>query len=198
MKINPSHPLDEALKEVKIKGLDFIAVIVSIVCEESGLEPYMLNSKTRKREIVQARQIAMTLSTRMTRCSLAVIGENIGGKDHATVLHAKKNILGLTETDKKLRTLVIRCINRLVSFNNSSLVCSICGRRNILQKAWTDPNTLVFNNWTYEKTSSMITDLDCWCNDCQAHIKLITVKKYLENDELDRLETIPDSLQESN
>jgi chromosomal replication initiator protein len=60
-----------------------------------------LQVKTRKREIVQARQVAMFFSKSMTKASLATIGSQIGGKDHATVLHACKTVNNLIETDKR-------------------------------------------------------------------------------------------------
>ena len=66
-----------------------------------GLE--QLQSKTRKREIVQARQVAMFFSKTLTKSSLATIGSQIGGKDHATVLHACKTVNNLIETDKRFR-----------------------------------------------------------------------------------------------
>jgi chromosomal replication initiator protein len=62
-----------------------------------------LKSKTRKREIVQARQIAMYFAKKMTKSSLANIGLHCGGKDHATVLHACRTVNNLSETDKHFR-----------------------------------------------------------------------------------------------
>jgi chromosomal replication initiator protein len=52
----------------------------------------MMKSKTRRREVVQARQIAMFFAKNMTKSSLATIGMNCGGKDHATVLHCIRTI----------------------------------------------------------------------------------------------------------
>jgi hypothetical protein len=52
----------------------------------------------RKREYVGARQISMTLSCKFTKLSLAVIGRSHGGRDHATVLHAKKTVNNLIDT----------------------------------------------------------------------------------------------------
>jgi chromosomal replication initiator protein len=49
-----------------------------------------LKSKTRKKEVVVARQVAMFLSKEYTRNSLKVIGYHFGGRDHATVIHAVK------------------------------------------------------------------------------------------------------------
>ncbi len=51
-----------------------------------------MKSKTRKREIVQCRQLAMYFSKQMTKNSLAMIGKHCGNKDHATVLHACKTV----------------------------------------------------------------------------------------------------------
>jgi len=65
-----------------------------------------LQTKTRKREIVQARQLAMYFSKNMTKSSLASIGSQIGNKDHATVLHACKTVNNLIDTDKSFRLFV--------------------------------------------------------------------------------------------
>lgn len=62
-----------------------------------------LQLKTRKREILQARQIAMYFSKLLTKSSLASIGAQIGNKDHATVLHACKTVNNLYDTDKFFR-----------------------------------------------------------------------------------------------
>jgi chromosomal replication initiator protein len=77
--------------------------IQKAVCDYFGIEVNALHSKTRKREIVQARQIAMYFSKSMTNSSLSTIGAKIGNKDHATVLHACKTINNLIETDKELQ-----------------------------------------------------------------------------------------------
>jgi len=66
----------------------------------------VLNAKTRKREIVQARQIAMYFSKSLTKASLSTIGSVIGNKDHATVLHACKTVNNLMETDKRFKAQV--------------------------------------------------------------------------------------------
>ena len=81
--------------------------IQKTVCEYFGLDVIALHSKTRKREIVQARQIAMFFSKSMTNSSLSTIGAKIGNKDHATVLHACKTINNLMETDKEFKSQII-------------------------------------------------------------------------------------------
>ena len=74
--------------------------IKRIVCEATSLAMETFDSPKRTREIAQARQIAMYLSKLHTKAPLTTIGEAIGGKNHATVLHACKAVSNLIETDK--------------------------------------------------------------------------------------------------
>jgi chromosomal replication initiator protein len=80
-----------------------IDYIQKVVCDYFDMGIDTLKSKTRKREVVQARQIAMYFSKQMTKSSLATIGMHCGGKDHATVLHACKTVNNLMDTDKRFR-----------------------------------------------------------------------------------------------
>ena len=80
-----------------------IDYIQKVVCNYFNMTVDKLNSKTRKREVVQARQIAMYFAKNMTKASLASIGASIGGKDHATVLHACKTVNNLMDTDKRFK-----------------------------------------------------------------------------------------------
>ncbi|MDG2370482.1 MAG: chromosomal replication initiator protein DnaA [Flavobacteriales bacterium] len=80
-----------------------IEYIQKVVCDYFDLPIELMKSKTRKREVVQARQIAMYFSKKMTKSSLANIGMHCGGKDHATVLHACRTVNNLSETDKNFR-----------------------------------------------------------------------------------------------
>jgi chromosomal replication initiator protein len=83
-----------------------IDYIQKIVCDYFSVPLDVLNSKTRKREIVQARQLAMYFSKMHTKNSLATIGLHCGNKDHATVLHACRTVNNLIETDKQFRVYV--------------------------------------------------------------------------------------------
>jgi chromosomal replication initiator protein len=83
-----------------------IDYIQKIVCDYFSIEMDLINSKTRKREIVQARQLAMYFSKKMTKSSLATIGLHCGNKDHATVLHACRTVNNLIETDKQFKVYV--------------------------------------------------------------------------------------------
>ena len=93
--------IDKLIKSTKREiSIDYIQ---KVVCNYYNIGLEQLQSKTRKREIVQARQVAMFFSKSMTKSSLATIGSQIGGKDHATVLHACKTVNNLIETDKRFR-----------------------------------------------------------------------------------------------
>jgi chromosomal replication initiator protein len=80
--------------------------VQKVVCEYFNILREDLVSKTRKRQIVQARQIAMYMSRSLINCSLSTIGAEIGGKDHATVLHACTTVNDLMSTDKTFRQYV--------------------------------------------------------------------------------------------
>ena len=80
--------------------------VQKIVCDYFNITRDELLSKTRKRQIVQARQIAMYMSRTHINCSLSTIGAEIGGKDHATVLHACTTVNDLMSTDKTFKQYV--------------------------------------------------------------------------------------------
>jgi len=96
--------IDKLVKNTKRElSIDYIQ---KVVCDYFNMPAEVINSKTRKREIVQARQIAMFFAKSLTKSSLATIGSQIGGKDHATVLHACKTVNNLIETDKRFRSYI--------------------------------------------------------------------------------------------
>lgn len=74
--------------------------IRKVVCDYLNIDQATFDSPKRTREVAQARQIAMYLCKKHTKAPLATIGSSIGGKNHATVLHACKTISNLLETDK--------------------------------------------------------------------------------------------------
>ena len=84
-------------------SIDYIQKVVS---DYFQMDIGTLQSKTRKRHIVQARQLAMFFAKKFTKASLASIGSQIGKRDHATVLHACKTVDNLYTTDKQFRKYV--------------------------------------------------------------------------------------------
>jgi chromosomal replication initiator protein len=83
-----------------------IDYIQKVVCDYFDMPMELMKSKTRKREIVQARQLAMFFAKKLTKSSLASIGAQCGNKDHATVLHAVRTVNNLADTDKRFRLYV--------------------------------------------------------------------------------------------
>ena len=84
-------------------SIDYIQKVVS---DYFQMDIDTLQSKTRKRHIVQARQLAMFFAKKFTKASLASIGSQIGKRDHATVLHACKTVDNLSTTDKQFKKYV--------------------------------------------------------------------------------------------
>ncbi|MDD3738123.1 MAG: chromosomal replication initiator protein DnaA [Lentimicrobiaceae bacterium] len=83
-----------------------IDLVKKSVFDYFDLPVEIINNKSRKRNIVQARQLAMYFAKKYTQYSLAVIGKHCGNKDHATVLHACKTVKNLIETDKQFKVYV--------------------------------------------------------------------------------------------
>ena len=93
--------VEKFVKHVKKEiSIDYIQKVVS---DYFQLDLETLQSKTRKRHIVQARQLAMFFAKKYTKSSLQNIGNQIGDRDHATVLHACKTVSNLSETDKQFK-----------------------------------------------------------------------------------------------
>ncbi|MBP9986588.1 MAG: chromosomal replication initiator protein DnaA [Bacteroidales bacterium] len=80
-----------------------VSKIQQVVSDYFKISPEQISSKSRKREVVQARQIAMYLSRTMTSTSLSYIGSQIGGRDHATVLHSFNTVNDLIDTDRTFK-----------------------------------------------------------------------------------------------
>lgn len=90
-----------------------------IICEAFDIRVDDLVVKTRKREIVEARQFAMNYYRKTyPKMSLTKIGDKFGGKDHATVLHAMKTVEILYETDKNFRKKADIAYEMLEKINN--------------------------------------------------------------------------------
>ncbi len=96
--------LRDLIKDTRINLT--IEEIQRIACEYFSIPEDAVRAKTRKREIVQARQVAMYFCKQMTQHSLKTIGLHFGGRDHSTVIHAKQSIEDLMETDPKFRDIM--------------------------------------------------------------------------------------------
>lgn len=92
-----------------------IAKIRNAVSNYFGITNEVMLSSSRKREIVQARQIAMYLCRNLTGKSLTTIGSELGGKNHATVLHACETVCDLMATDRSFKQYIADIEKKLKS-----------------------------------------------------------------------------------
>ena len=93
--------LKNIVKEIDSEvGIDYIQKTVS---EYFHVGQDDLKAKTRKKEIVIARQVAMYFSKDYTNHSLKSIGYHFGGRDHSTVIHALQSVNDMMDTDSKFR-----------------------------------------------------------------------------------------------
>jgi len=83
-----------------------IESIQNYVCEYFDIDTNKVREKTRKQEIVEARQIAMYLSKKFTKSSLKTIGLHFGGRDHSTVIHAISTVEERISTSPKHKRIV--------------------------------------------------------------------------------------------
>ncbi|MGC8874638.1 MAG: chromosomal replication initiator protein DnaA [Chloroflexia bacterium] len=81
--------------------------VLEAVARRFGLSPEDLCSKSRKQEVALPRQIAMYLMREETGISFAEIGQQLGGRDHTTVLYGCERIAQEIEVDASLRREVL-------------------------------------------------------------------------------------------
>ncbi len=103
--------LDLAKRTVKEIATDrkvtvSIENITKVVCSALSVDENKLRDKTRKKEVVFARQMAMFFSKELTKSSLKTIGLHFGGRDHSTVIHACNSIENLRHEDAGIKQLV--------------------------------------------------------------------------------------------
>ena len=89
------HIIEEVEAEVNV---DFIQ---KTVADYFSVPVALLKEKTRKKEVVMARQVAMYFTKEFTSHSLKTIGFHFGGRDHATVIHSVQTVSDLIDSDKK-------------------------------------------------------------------------------------------------
>ena len=86
--------------------------IKSVVCAHTGVSVNDISKRTRRREIVQARHIAMYFLSKYTRLSLKSIGDQFGSYDHSTVIHAKNLCEDQLDINNKVFTKLINDIEK--------------------------------------------------------------------------------------
>ena len=99
----------DALKEiidVPIYRTNSVAKIISEVAKYYGLDVSMLKGKMKKKNIAEARAIAMYLSRMLTKESLERIGLEFGGRDHSTVVASCEKIKNELKNNSTLDNLL--------------------------------------------------------------------------------------------
>lgn len=102
----------EIATERKINNIT-IESITKNVCDFLGVAENKIRDKTRKKEIVLARQLAMYLSKELTKSSLKTIGLHFGGRDHSTVIHACNSIENAKVSDESLANIIDTLKNQI-------------------------------------------------------------------------------------
>jgi septal ring factor EnvC (AmiA/AmiB activator) len=77
-----------------------IETIIKVVCQEYNIPEEQVTIRTRRREVVEPRQVIYYLCQVYKLDTTENIGKLIGNRDHATVVYASKMIKNLIETDK--------------------------------------------------------------------------------------------------
>ncbi|MEW6510401.1 MAG: chromosomal replication initiator protein DnaA [Bacteroidota bacterium] len=90
-----------------------IETIQRTVCQYFEIPEDLIRAKTRKQEVVNARQVAMYLAKELTNCSLKTIGLHFGGRDHSTVIHAYQSVEDQMRLDPKYQGNVEQIKRRL-------------------------------------------------------------------------------------
>ena len=98
----------EAAKDFLTPSKDTVTVekIIEKVCEYFGVHIDDLKGKKKNKEIVEPRQIAIYLINELMNMPLTAIGQEFGGRDHTTIIHARDKVSSQMKTDSKLATAV--------------------------------------------------------------------------------------------
>lgn len=97
----------------QINDMQTAEIIRQICAEYAAIDVTVLAGKWRKREVVEMRQIGMAITKNNTKLSLQSVGNYYGGRNHATIIHAKDLVGDLCETDKHF-LLKVRTIQNMI------------------------------------------------------------------------------------
>lgn len=108
---------EEALQGILSKNNKHRFITIDRIQKESAdhfaLKPDDLKAKKRTKNVVLPRQVAMYLARELTDASLPKIGEEFGGRDHTTVMHAHKKITEDLRSDRQLRSIIEQIIEKI-------------------------------------------------------------------------------------
>lgn len=107
---------EEVIKIIGVDSKKSKPQIETVIVETAGyfnLDPKLLKSNSRKKEIALARQIAMYISRHILDMSLPKIGEEFGGRDHSTVMHSVEKIEKERETNSYIDNIIKEVTNTI-------------------------------------------------------------------------------------
>jgi len=97
-----SAPGIKNIRLIASRSVD-VETIINAVCERYCVEKKLLKAKTRRREIVEVRQLLMCYLRYEKRMIFSVVGKIFGGRDHTTAIHACKTVDNLSATNKDFK-----------------------------------------------------------------------------------------------
>ncbi|MEM9991613.1 MAG: chromosomal replication initiator protein DnaA [Bacteroidota bacterium] len=103
-----------------------IEFIQELVANYFDVSVDRLAGKTRKRQVVIARQLSMYLAKKMTNKSLKAIGDIFGGRDHSTVIYSCRTVQDLMETDVLYKDTVSELEQKIKTSLNEKLISLFC------------------------------------------------------------------------
>jgi chromosomal replication initiator protein len=90
-------------------------LVIESVANSFQLLPADLKTRKRDKQTALARKVAMYLLRRETSCSFAQIGQELGGRDHSTVINACEKIASEIESSQHLRSRITNIRHRIWS-----------------------------------------------------------------------------------
>ncbi len=114
-KIDMSLAEEVVSRSVRTTKADMTMQDIAVaVCKRFDVSEEQLYSKIRTKEVALARQVAMYMAKQITDKPLAEIGLNFGNRNHATVLHAIKQINEIIAYDPVLKRTILQIENKLM------------------------------------------------------------------------------------
>ena len=87
--------------------------IINRVCAAFSVTEEEVVGQSRRKNIVEARQVVAYLSRKVLDMPLSSIGLHLGGRDHTTIMHSQRKIEDLIKKDKKFKRRVDIVYNEL-------------------------------------------------------------------------------------
>lgn len=156
----------------------FCQILFKTLEDHFNLNGDFVTNKTRKREYVYARQIAMTLLSKHTRFSLTDIGNMFNGKDHATVIHAKKTLRNLIDTNRSIKeevslveSLVLSKMNLITRKKNENPNFYYINLDNYTSVKLNDEKAIILTGFSYHEINELLKHLNFENSKQVEHIK---------------------------